>query len=179
MTVLAPASAGAEAPADDLLIAAQLTPATTFFSALNQLCLERDRRWLHAALHGRAAILGPLVVPRQTACFACYVSRRATHDEPAGFQAYQKVVRAQGERQEGFLQPLAATLSAQVALEAARVLSGFAPPTCFGRLWVHHASSPRVTGHDVLRVPRCPSCAKRHGPRDPWDTRARRPGEAT
>jgi bacteriocin biosynthesis cyclodehydratase domain-containing protein len=167
--------ASPEAP--DLVIAAAETRATAFFTAVNGAQLARGGRWLRVALDGRYATLGPTVVPHQTACFTCYHSRRACHDDSEQLELYERALELRGEHAEGSLHGLLQVIAGQTALEAARLLTGFAPPATLGRFHLFEASGPGVTGHDVLRVPRCPSCGPRISPRDPWDTRAARKAE--
>ena len=52
----------------DLLIAARLDPGQGFFQTTNRKAQAAGLRWLHVALEGTTGLLGPLVVPRQTAC---------------------------------------------------------------------------------------------------------------
>jgi bacteriocin biosynthesis cyclodehydratase domain-containing protein len=158
---------------DDLLIAAAATPAHAFFEQVNAACLASGARWMRVALEGRLATLGPTIVPEQTACYTCLTLRQAAYDDPPELEAYRLAVGTAGEPDEGRLDPLTATLVAQAVIEAARLLSGFAPAVTFARQHVFEAATPRVTAHEVLRVPRCPSCGRKQSPRDPWDTRAR------
>ena len=168
-----PLESSADDQPDDLLIAAAATPASAFFEQVNAACLASGARWMRVALEGRLATLGPTIVPEQTACYTCLTLRQAAYDEPPELEAYRQAVRAGGEPDEGRLDPLTATLVAQAVLETARLLSGFAPPVTFARQHVFEAATPRVTAHEVLRVPRCPSCGRKQSPRDPWDVRAR------
>ena len=164
-------AASGEEARSDLLIAAARTPATAFFESVNDACLGSGGRWTRVAFEGRLGVVGPTIVPAQTACYRCLVLRQSTYDVPSEFEAYRKAVREIGECNEGELDPLTNTIVAQTVLEVARLLSGFAPPVTFGRQYVYDAGNPRVIGHDVLRVPRCPSCAGKQSPRDPWDMR--------
>ena len=43
------------------------------------------------------------------------------------------------------------------------------PPATIGRFYVLDAASPLRVGHDVLKVPRCPSCGRGAPSRQPWD----------
>jgi bacteriocin biosynthesis cyclodehydratase domain-containing protein len=156
-----------------LIVALARTPATRFFETVNATCLGTGRRWMHVALAGRAALVGPTVAPGETACFTCLGLRQATFDRPSDFEAFRAHTGLHGENDEGALGSLTTTMVSQAALEIVRLFTGFAPPATFGRLFVFDAAHPRVVGHDVLRVPRCPSCARKQSPRDPWDLRMR------
>jgi bacteriocin biosynthesis cyclodehydratase domain-containing protein len=160
-----------EAAPSELLVVATRSPSTAFFHQVNRACLESGARWLRVAYEGPYGILGPTIVPGQTACFDCYTRRRATHDVLEGLDAYRDKVAARGEPLEGEVSPLRSVLVGQTALEVARLISGFAPPATFGRFYTFEVATPKVAGHDVLRVPRCPSCGLRQASRDPWENR--------
>jgi bacteriocin biosynthesis cyclodehydratase domain-containing protein len=168
----APAAAGdipapAELAESDLAVACQASPGFAFFDAVNRACLESGTRWLRLAVRGTTAQLGPTVVPRQTACYTCFDLRTRAHEaEPEGFAAYRRHPRPVSE---GVLAPLQAALAAEAALEATRLITGFAPPVTVGRFVEVDAASPLRAGHDVLRVPRCPSCGRAEPPREAWD----------
>lgn len=157
----------------DLFIAASDRAGTAFFEAINGVGLAAGVRWLRVAFEGRHGILGPTVIPGQTACFTCLTVRRSTHDEPEAFQAYHQQLVRDGDPDQGALSPLTDLVVAQAALEAARLLTGFAPAATLGRFYTFEAGSPRVAGHEVLRVPRCVACGRKQSPRDPWDLRSR------
>jgi bacteriocin biosynthesis cyclodehydratase domain-containing protein len=157
----------------DLVIAASDTAGTAFFASVNSACLESGARWLRVAFEGRLGIVGPTIVPGQTACFTCYGLRRAMHDVWPDFQAHRDKLLHDGDPHEGAIEALTDVVVAQAALEAARLITAFAPPATFGRFYAFNAASPLVAGHDVLRVPRCPDCGRKQSPRDPWDTRSR------
>jgi hypothetical protein len=60
-------------------------------------------------------------------------------------------------------------IAGQVALEAMRLLIGFAPPVTVGRFIEFSAISPAAISHDVLRVPRCASCGRNRKVAEAWD----------
>jgi bacteriocin biosynthesis cyclodehydratase domain-containing protein len=156
----------------DLVVAVAGSAGTPFFSAVNAANSRSGRRWLRVALEGRFGVLGPTVVPGQTACFACYLRRRSTHDVIEQVERFREQVTPGGEPHEGSLDALTEVLTGQATLEAARLLGGFAPPATIARFYMFQAGTPAVAGHDLLRVPRCTSCGVRQSPRDPWDSRA-------
>lgn len=155
----------------DLIVACAESPACTFFDAVNRACLSSGTRWLRVAISGTSAQLGPTIVPHQTACYTCFDLRLRTHQpELDGYLAYRAHVgRLDGRAEEGSIAPLWSALAGQVALEVMRLLVGFAPPATVGRLYEFSAVSPAAIPHDVLRVPRCPSCGRRQTLAEAWD----------
>lgn len=157
----------------DLYIVASDTLGFRLFEAANSACLDGGIRWLRVAFEGRYGVVGPTVVPRQTACYTCYNARRASQEVPWEFEAYRSKLLSDGDPHEGTVEALTDVVVAQAALEAVRLLTGFAPPSTFGRFHTFEAGTPRVQSHEVLRVPRCTSCGRKQSPRDPWDLRSR------
>lgn len=171
IAALEPAAGGAipssdELAACDLAVACQDAPGFTFFDAVNSACLASGTRWLRLAMYGTTALLGPTIVPYETCCYTCLDLRtRANEPDPEAFAAYRRASLAD----EGALAPLSAILAAEAALEAVRLVTGFAPSATVGRVVELGAASPARTAHDVLRLPRCPSCGAADPPREAWD----------
>ena len=152
----------------DFLIVCQDTTDHRFFQTLNAVCHETGTRWMHVAISGTKGLMGPTIIPHQSACYVCYDKRVASNaSELQSYLAYQK--QTELSKNEGFLNPLWSTLAEQVTLEVARIISGFAPPKTIGRLYEFEATTPLVEGHDVLRLPRCPACNLKQPKREPWD----------
>jgi bacteriocin biosynthesis cyclodehydratase domain-containing protein len=134
-------------------------------AAVNSLCLELSVPCLYAENFGREALLGPLVLPGESACFACLQARRAAHLAlPAGVQlapsaAADLATAGRTARSDA----LAAVLYAQLSLEAGRFVSGFAPAATIGGCFWLTASTPATERHAVLRVPSCPACSQFRG----------------
>ena len=139
-----------------------------YFETLNAACIETGTRWMHVSISGTKGIMGPTIIPQQSACYVCYDKRMASNvSELNSYLAYQKQIEL--SKSEGFLSPLWSTLAEQVALEMARIVSGFAPPKTIGRLYEFEATTPEAEGHDVLRLPRCPACNLKDPKREAWD----------
>lgn len=152
----------------DFLIACRDATDYRFFESINTACLETQTRWMHASISGTKGIMGPTVIPYQSACYVCYDKRLASNAlELESYLAYQK--QTESSKNEGFLNPLGSTLAEQVILEVVRIISGFAPPKTIGRLYEFEATTPLVEGHDVLRLPRCPACNLKEPKREAWD----------
>jgi bacteriocin biosynthesis cyclodehydratase domain-containing protein len=156
----------AEPAAADFVIACEERPGFAFFDAFNDVCLDHGTRWLRVAVHGTTAQLGPTFVPHETCCYTCFDLRVRSHEADLdGFAAYRGHADA---ADEGLLAPLRVAIAAEAALEAARILTGFGPAATVGRFYELDARTPERVGHDVLKVPRCPSCGRKPR-REPWD----------
>lgn len=147
----------------DLLVACSDTAGAVWFRELNELLMDRAAPWLHVAIVGRSALLGPLVVAGETACYAC-LEVRIGANIPVSYGMSPRLEARRGAL--GSFAPFAAAVGAAAAQEAARFVSGYAPPATIGHCAVIAAESPDSTLHAVLRVPGCATCAHVSGARD-------------
>ncbi|MEO5731411.1 MAG: TOMM precursor leader peptide-binding protein [Byssovorax sp.] len=104
--------------------------------------------WSH--LTGTTAVLGPLVTPGKTACRICatvealnppLAEQRSPLPEPLGSAREQ-------------------LLGHMVAMEALRVLSGYAPSELGGRLLIEDFTTLGTSLHTLVRLPRCRVCGE-------------------
>ena len=150
-----------------LLVACRGTLDFSFYDSVNAACLAADTRWLRVAVEGTRVHLGPTFLPGRTACYGCYDLRRQAHDvDPPGYRRFRTEVEEHGAADEGMLEPLLTSLAAQAALESARIITGFAPPSTQGRFYEFSASSPDGYAHEVPRVPGCLACGSASGAGD-------------
>jgi len=136
----------------DLAVVAPAAHEVPLVRSWNEHALERGTTWLQVMpFDGLIAVVGPIFVPRQTACHECYRLRRAAN------------IAAIADREEGaypgspafdaILAGLAATIALRrVALDDSRfvgVLLAVEETAC--------------TRHVLYRVPRCPVCSTAAG----------------
>ena len=154
----------------DLIVACAVLPGFALFDAVNRACMVTRTRWLRVGISGTSAQLGPTVVPYETACYTCLDLRRQTHEaELDGYLAYRAHAGDAHCIADDGTASLALVLSGHVALEIMRILVGHAPPATFGRYYEFSALSPAATRHEVLRIPRCPSCSRASAYAEAWD----------
>ena len=155
----------------DYLVACQETPDQKLFEKINSICLENSVRWIRVALEGTTAMVGPTVIPHQSACFTCY-QRRTDSNRPdlENQLAYRnQLACSETLSNAGLFPPFYSVIAGQVALEVVRLITGFAPPKTIGRFYELNATSPTVVGHEVLRLPRCPACISGRPKMEAWD----------
>ncbi len=142
------------------------------------LVLEALSRSAHAAqlvsltghLDGMDAIVGPAVIPGQTACWNCTRLRLlANSDHPSDAHAlHQALLSARpAARARTYLAPMAGLLGNLLALEAVRIITRFTPSRLVGRLVVQNLDSLETTSHAVVRMPWCDVCGGAGGPSSP------------
>jgi len=154
----------------DLVVAVAGRLSDHLFAAVNEQCLKTGTRWLSAAISGPQARLGPTFVPDHTACYACFRHRlNCTAADPAADRAFETAV-ARDAPDQGGLEAFNSIIAGQLALEAIRLLTGLSEPSTIARYYLFNASAPGSEAHNVLRVPRCPSCGNSNVLRRAWDT---------
>ena len=159
------ALAGERVEHADLLVAAPAAEEVEQLKGLNERVLSDATPWLALLpTDGRFAAVGPLYVPGQTACHACFLlRRRATSGYEQEFSLLERLpVRAP-------MPAAASTIAAGIgALICLRWL-GAHDPTLPGVLYALELPGMlAVTRHRVLRVPRCPACGTVSPPPNPW-----------
>jgi molybdopterin-synthase adenylyltransferase len=129
---------------------------------LNRVCLAEKIRWTSCAVTGLEAIVGPTVVPGETACYMCYKMRAvACAENPEAEFAFERMLDRRKRDDSGSRENLvfAAGIAANFAgLEVFKMLSGAVPSPTVGRIVVVDLIELNVRKHVVLRKPWCPAC---------------------
>ncbi|QUL98979.1 MAG: TOMM precursor leader peptide-binding protein [Candidatus Fermentithermobacillus carboniphilus] len=143
-----------------LVLACKDSPEVSLYRTVNEASLKETVPWLRASLEGFEAHLGPSVIPRETACYTCYEMRSkgnwAHYEENLAFEQY--LASSPRKADYGCLAPIAGLLGNLAAAEALKLLTGFSPPTTSGKLWIFNVNTFEAETHEVLKLPRCPSC---------------------
>ena len=129
---------------------------------LNTLALTMGSSLLVYKESPFAVELGPLIVPRKTACYVCYELRRKAAEPDSGPSEAPPVKSP------------ALSFSCGVhllALEVVKILTRTAFPVTRGKLWRLGLFDGSVSVHPVLKLPRCPACGvhRTTPPRRIWE----------
>ena len=151
----------------DLVVAAPDVGELPRLRRVNEALLETATPWLPVLPYdGRLGAVGPLVLPGETCCYACYLLRRAANvdygdefwlleEAPAAYPVAAAVVTA--------VAGVAATVALRWLVDRDPALPGVLHGLELG-------SEPRLERHFVYRVPRCPVCSESEhlAPPLPW-----------
>jgi ribosomal protein S12 methylthiotransferase accessory factor len=116
---------------------------------------------LFGHLEGLDAVVGPVVVPGETACWNCARLRQlATSKDPEVAHALQDSLLARRlvSRIRTYLAPMAPLLGHLLALEALKILSQYTSSDLIGRLLVQNLVTFETTVHAIIRMPWCEIC---------------------
>lgn len=140
-------------------------------SDINRRLLDAAIWWIPVRLSPSHAVLGPLIIPYQTACFECAVIRHcAVSSEGRLLHALELGREVTHYAAEPGLASKALRGQALATL-ASELLMYFTPPCTpglVGRIVSFSLTSMGSKYHRVLRVPLCPACGPSTAPRHPW-----------
>lgn len=144
-----------EPPAGAFVVAAPEQGELHMLPDLNDRALRRGDPWLQVLpFDGRFAVAGPLFLPRESACHACFITRRAA---ASGFDDDFDLVE-RTPRRAPHPAPLVSIAAGLTAVLAVRWLTT-ADPTLPGRFYALEAGTVVGLRFDrLLRVPRCAAC---------------------
>ena len=116
---------------------------------LNEVALTSDVPFLIYQQTAFHVEVGPLIFPRQTACYICSVLRRKGSHGGIHFDETVKGAAC------AFDFPVGIDF---LALEILKIFTQSSLPTCRGKIWRLHLTSGVSEVHPVLKLPRCVAC---------------------
>jgi bacteriocin biosynthesis cyclodehydratase domain-containing protein len=116
---------------------------------LNALALATQSPLLLYRRYRFAVEVGPLIIPKETACYRCLVQRRA------GAHADGALTSAPGTDEHALNIPLGAEM---LTYEAIKRIAALGEPVTQSRIWRLNLLSGVVSLHSVLKLPRCEAC---------------------
>lgn len=128
-------------------------------SQLNQFCVEGNIHFLPVVLHNLNGYIGPLVIPKETACYECLRSRENSHFLDSARHRASEDTAFTGQRYIGFHPLMASILADFAAFELTRFYSGLLPQPNMGKLIELDLLSSRLVSRKVLKAPRCSICS--------------------
>lgn len=144
----------------DILVATSDHTSTSVMEDWNRTCVTQGITFLPVMLRRMIGYVGPLVVPGETACFACSVARENSHINDHELLRASESVGPHGQAVSGFHSSMPAVLGEVAAFEITRHVTGFMPSVAGSRIEVN-LLEPSLASRPVLRAPRCPVCSPR------------------
>lgn len=143
----------------DCLIATSDVGGRDLLRQWNELAIRHHRHFLPVILQNAIGYVGPFVVPGETACYECLVSRENSHlDDPVVRRAVERSA-FDGPRIAAFHPLMTSVLGDIAAFEMMRWCSEVAPLRQFNTLIEVNLLASRMTTRKVLRIPRCLVCS--------------------
>jgi ribosomal protein S12 methylthiotransferase accessory factor len=148
------------APGDDLLV----------LSSVARFAHDAGAVSLYACLDGLEAVIGPAVVPGETACWNCCRLRRLANSPTveADRSLHAALLAARpGRRARTYLAPTAGVLGHAIAPAAIALLADPRSSPLAGRIAVRSLTRLTTSTHAVLRLPWCDVCGGARGAAEP------------
>lgn len=133
------------------------------FDAINEMSIEMGVPWVGSRIDRNRALIGPFVFPHETACFTCYELRnRVNADHSEDHEALFNHWRTSAPVSPDWplTKSLASVVGNWLAADVLRHLAGQHLPVTAGRLVELDFSSLHLRTHEILKLPRCPSCSR-------------------
>jgi len=134
---------------------------------LNRACLKTNLSWSSCSIEGPEVVIGPTVVPFETACYLCYKMRAVAcagnPEEEFAFETFLDRRKRDDSGQRESLVFGVGVASNLLSLEAVKALSGVLTLSARGKIVVLDLLTLESTKHVVLRKPWCPACFKTSG----------------
>lgn len=129
---------------------------------LNKAAFEIGLSWCMTSLQGMEGVIGPIIIPSETACHMCYTMRLLANEKSYDIaMAYQKYL-AENKRDELYRRSNLSTSSGIMgnflALELIKQITGIMVSKLIGKICVFDFLNLAMDFHTVLRKPDCPLC---------------------
>jgi ribosomal protein S12 methylthiotransferase accessory factor len=144
-----------------LVICATVVDDLSVLQSAARFCNSARLISLSGALENIYAKVGPLVVPRQTACWNCCRLRELVNSPQSEIDEALHAALISNRpksRRRSYLGPMSDALGALLSLESLKFLTGYVPSTLVGHLLVQNLVTLETSLHKVIRVPGCQVC---------------------
>jgi len=132
---------------------------------INRASLEYGIPALFAESRGHVALVGPLVIPGQTACYMCYRMRSlACADDFPMAMSYEEFLDGRKRpalHESGTAPALPSLIGGVMSLEVTRYLLNLGSSALAAKIMEWDVFTLRSTLHPVLQSPECPDCGKK------------------
>jgi bacteriocin biosynthesis cyclodehydratase domain-containing protein len=127
---------------------------------INRFSLHRGIPWIRAVLQAHRGEIGPLVIPRRSACWKCGDLRsKANRKHYEEYLNYEKYAAENAGKVRYAAPPGCHRLLAEaLALECVKYISGYLPPAVLNAQLRLDFMAPACEVHPLLKLPRCPHC---------------------
>lgn len=135
---------------------------------INQISLAHDIPALYAEVGGPHALVGPFVLPGQTACYMCYRMRSmACEDDFDSAMQYEEFLdraKRPALHKRGILPAVPSYVASLMTFEILKQFLVFSQSTLAGKILEFQPLSLQTIMHPVLQEPDCIACGKKK----PW-----------
>ena len=125
----------------------------------NNLCINRNIHFMPVVLKNMIGYVGPMIIPGETACYACLISRQRTHSATPESENLVDKAAFDGQRISGYHPSMSSMLGDIACFEFTRFYGGVLPERKAGRLLEVNLLAGTMTGRTIVKIPRCAACS--------------------
>jgi len=142
----------------DVVVAATQQPWAAAAERANELALDSGTPFTHAEVTGYDVVVGPTVLPGETACYECYRHRRNNNiGAPGEYPGFERTAVGREGVVSDYL-PLSDIAAGFLVVDVVNLLC-YGHGYTVGSVLTVDAATLSVESNDVLRVPRCDACS--------------------
>lgn len=146
----------------DILIATSDFGGFSLLREWNEFCVLHDRPFFPVLLQDLIGYVGPLVLPRKSACFECFILRQNSHLNNPAIERAAEFTAFEGQSVVGFHPSMASILGDLAAFELTKFY-GLGPATWTVSTQIEvNLLAASMKARKILRLPRCPVCTTLH-----------------
>jgi thiazole/oxazole-forming peptide maturase SagC family component len=143
----------------DLLVATSDFGGLRLMRGWNEFCVKNKLKFMSVVLQNLVGYIGPLVIPFETACFECFMSRRDANTEHPDTAHIVEELAFEGRKVTGYHPVMASILGNIAAFELIKFHAGWARMWNVATLIEVNMLADRMKTHKILKVPRCVVCS--------------------
>lgn len=126
----------------------------------NEFCIEQNIIFLPIILQDLIGYIGPIVVPDQTACFECLLSRRNANIGNSDLNDLSEMTFFEMQKVIGY-HPIMASILADIAtMELIKFYGAIGGILNVGKLIRINMLASQLDSHHIMRIPKCKTCSK-------------------
>ncbi|HYX26968.1 MAG TPA: TOMM precursor leader peptide-binding protein [Pyrinomonadaceae bacterium] len=134
---------------------------------INEISQSSGVALAHSQTHGTVGVVGPLAIPKQTACLTCYQLRVNSnlefYDEYRAWTEWVAKANPQQRALPGLLPALTAMVASMTMIEIIKHVTQFYEPEIYNKFVSINVLTLEVISHQLLKLPRCYACGVNRG----------------
>ncbi|WP_029453114.1 TOMM precursor leader peptide-binding protein [Clostridium algidicarnis] len=145
----------------DFVILSEDISVQSMHKKVNKLCINHNKPWISMRAGELRFQVGPLIVPKQTACYTCFQNRLngnlSFYDEQMAFEKYKEL---NSEKMHVSTLDLFYSISASfLTWEVIKFITKIFSPVTLSRVITFDVLSLETNLDTVLKMPRCSDCS--------------------
>jgi bacteriocin biosynthesis cyclodehydratase domain-containing protein len=144
----------------DLFSVVTPRPFPALYAWVNTACVHKRVTWTRMTISEREILIGPTIVPFETACYTCFDTRfQANNLFFEEDQNYAEYLNRSGEHIPQEFSLICELSSRIFVFEVLRILTFFSLPVTYSALYSMDLLNGKTQVSRVIKMPRCTSCS--------------------